>query len=66
MTFPLAVLQTTTKYDSCLACILCLKANDNGEKKLEDAKLSYVNSECPKCGFDEIWSTGILKQILLG
>ena len=61
----IAVLKSQTKYDACLECIPCLDPRSNGEKKLEDAKFSCVNGECPRCGFDKIWSNGIRKMIML-
>lgn len=39
--------------------------DSNGRNKLEDAKISCVNGECPLCGFDKIWSKGIHRHILL-
>jgi len=54
------ILSMTTKYDMCVACLPCLK---NG--KLEDAKFSCVNGDCPTCGFDKIWSKGLRNRILM-
>lgn len=53
------VVSTATKYDACVACVPCLKSG-----KLEDAKFSCVNGECPTCGFDKIWSKGVRRRIL--
>jgi hypothetical protein len=61
----IAVLGSPTKYDACLECVPCLQPRRNGEKKLEDAKFSCVSMECPRCGFDKIWSSGIRNRIIL-
>ncbi len=57
----LDILKMKTKYDSCKACLPCLPEMGN----LEDAKLSCVNGECYRCGFDKLWSKGVRRVIIL-
>jgi len=54
------LLETTNKYDTCVACLPCIGKGG----KLEDAKMSCVNGECPKCGMDKIWSKGLRRRLV--
>ena len=54
------VILAPTNYDACVGCLPCLQSG-----KLEDAKFTCVNGDCPKCRFDKLWSKGVRHRILL-
>ena len=49
-----SVISANTRYDSCVACLICLKS-----VKLENAIFAFVDGKCPTCGFGKIWSKGL-------
>ena len=55
-----AFIDAKTKYDACVAFLLCLKSG-----KLEVANFACVDGECPTCGFDKIWSLALRRRILV-